>query len=263
MRIPLYQVDAFNQAPFGGNPAAICPLEEWLDDALMQRIAAENNLAETAFFVAEDSGYRLRWFTPTTEVDLCGHATLASTFVLYEHLGTDSAEILFNTRSGELKAWRERDLIRMRFPAYPPEPCDAPEALSAGLGAKPVACYRGPNYLAVFETQAEIAVLAPNMAELERLGRHGAIVTAPAQDSEYDFVSRFFAPQFGIPEDPVTGAAHCMLTPYWAKRLDKKQLVGRQISRRGGTVHCQLEDDAVVLGGHAVLTVRGEIILPD
>ena len=260
--IPIYQVDAFTADLFAGNPAAICPLDAWLEDATLQAIAAENNLAETAFFVtggAEGADYALRWFTPTTEIDLCGHATLASAFVVFNWLRPAAHSVNFSSRSGNLTVTRNDDLLALDFPALPAAPCDVPAALAEGLGHAPQEVQLASNYLAVFETELQITALAPNMTLLASLHPHGVIATAPGAADEVDFVSRFFAPSFGIPEDPVTGSAHCTLVPYWSGRLARDHLLARQISARGGELICDMRGDRVGLAGRAVLYLEGTI----
>jgi PhzF family phenazine biosynthesis protein len=259
MNIPIYQVDAFTSRLFAGNPAAVCPLDRWLDDALMQAIAAENNLAETAFFVAQAGQYGLRWFTPTTEVDLCGHATLATAFVIFSELDTERTTVTFETRSGELTVRREGELLTMDFPALAPEACEPPEALLAGLGQAPREVFAAMDYLAIFDTEAQVRALRPDMARISQLDRRGVIASAPGTRS--DFVSRYFAPAAGIPEDPVTGSAHCMLTPYWARRLGKPRLHALQVSARGGELFCEDRGDRVLLSGRAVKYLHGAITL--
>ncbi len=259
MRIPLYQVDAFADRPFTGNPAAVCPLDAWLPDSLMQSIAAENNLSETAFFVPEGDGYGLRWFTPATEVDLCGHATLASAHVIFRFLAPERDEILFQTRqAGVLRVTRDGDLLALDFPSRPAEPCPMPEGLAAALGRVPASVLAARDYLCVYDSADEIAALTPDFAALARLDRFAVIATAPGNDGS-DFVSRFFAPARGVDEDPVTGSAHCTLIPYWAARLGKTRLDARQVSRRGGRLTCALKGDRVSIGGHAVLYLIGTI----
>lgn len=257
MRIRQYQVDAFASRVFEGNSAAVCPLEQWLDDSVLQAIAEENNLSETAFFVPSPRGYHLRWFTLTREVDLCGHATLASAHVLFEILGHDQPAIVFETRSGELTVERTGSLLEMDFPAAPPRPCAAPPALVEALGRKPVEVLAADDYIAVYDDERIVRALAPDMEKLRALDLRGVAVTAPGV--RYDFVSRFFAPKHGIPEDPVTGSAHCELAPYWAGKLDKTRLRARQVSRRGGDVVCELRAGRVRLAGSAVLFMEGEI----
>lgn len=259
MPIPLYQVDAFTSQVFSGNPAAVCLLEDWPEDGRMQAIAAENNLSETAFLVGGGSRYGLRWFTPLTEVDLCGHATLASAFVIFRFLEPESGEIAFNTRSGELRVRQDGGWLHMDFPSLPPTPCPCPDDLALGLGRKPRAVLRANMYLAIFDSEDEIRALTPDMEILKRLDLMGVIVSAPGSDS--DFVSRFFAPRVGVPEDPVTGSTHCVLTPYWAERLNKTTFLARQVSRRGGEIRCILKGGRVELSGQAVLFLQGEIML--
>ncbi|HXH71780.1 MAG TPA: PhzF family phenazine biosynthesis protein [Mariprofundaceae bacterium] len=257
MKLKQYQVDAFATRPFEGNPAAVVPLSSWLDDALLQAIAEENNLSETAFFVPTLEDFALRWFTPVTEVDLCGHATLAAAHVIFEHLGYTKHAISFATRSGKLIVRRAGKQLQMDFPARIPRFCACPEALLKGLGQQPVELLAADDYLAVFDDEEMVRAIEPDHALLRQLDLRGVIVTAPGHD--VDFVSRFFAPKFGIPEDPVTGSAHCQLTPYWAERLGKKILNARQISRRGGDLVCEMQDERVLLAGHAVTFMSGEI----
>jgi PhzF family phenazine biosynthesis protein len=268
MRIPIYQVDAFTQRPFAGNPAAVCPLETPLDDDMMQAIAAENNLSETAFFVPrDDEDYDLRWFTPTTEVDLCGHATLATAWVVLHRLRPYLDQTRFHTRSGPLTISRDGQRLVMDFPASPPATCEPPPGLAAALGAPPSAVLRADAHLAVFDDEATVRALTPDMTALSATSAgEGLCATAPGAAGvagDHDFVSRFFCPLHGIDEDPVTGAAHCMLAPYWAQRLGKLELRARQVSPRGGDVHCRLDGDRVHLSGTAVLVLEGVLELPD
>lgn len=256
MKLPIYQVDAFASEPFEGNPAAVCPLDEWLSDDLMQNIAMENNLSETAFFVEQDGNYRLRWFTPTTEVDLCGHATLASAHVLFEHLNYDQQIIRFDSNSGELKVRKEGDRLVMNFPAAELNRTESPEILEEAVGIPAKELYRDTDYLYVIESEEQVRNLDPDIRAMAKADVRGIIVTAPGQD--YDFVSRFFAPNAGVDEDPVTGSAHTMLTPYWSKRLGKKKLVGRQVSRRGGTVYCHYKENRVEIAGEACTIMKGQ-----
>jgi PhzF family phenazine biosynthesis protein len=262
MDIPVYQVDAFTDRAFGGNPAAICPLDSWLDDALMQAVAGENNLSETAFLVPEGDAFRLRWFTPTVEVDLCGHATLASAWVVFERLQPGRADpVAFETRSGRLTVARRDDgMLEMDFPAIPAAPCEIPAALADGLGAEIGECLVAANHMAVLADEAAVRALAPDMAALASLHPRGVIATAPGEDC--DFVSRFFGPSFGVQEDPATGSAHCMLTPYWSARLGKAALNARQVSARGGVLSCAAAGEWVRIAGRAVLTLSGHIHLP-
>ena len=256
------QVDAFTDRPFLGNPAAVCVLSKAADSAWMQQVAREMNLAETAFLVRQQDGFSLRWFTPTIEVDLCGHATLASAHVLWEeqHLRKDET-IRFLTRSGTLTAAREPDLIWLDFPATPGRPAPAVPDLSLGIKANP--CYVGRtafDYLVELESESAVRELLPDVGALARLPVRGVIVTARSDAGPHDFVSRFFAPGVGVPEDPVTGSAHCALAPFWAERLNKTEMVGYQASERGGFVTVRLEGSRVRLGGQAVTVLRGEIL---
>jgi PhzF family phenazine biosynthesis protein len=261
MNQPLYWVDAFTDRLFAGNPAAVVPLATWLPDALMQRIAFENGLAETAFFVPVATGrYHLRWFTPRAEVDLCGHATVATAFTLFTQLGFPGDRITFDSRSGPLHVSRLPDgRIELDFPARPAVAMAPPAALVQGLGVTPDHYAQAQANLAVFATAGEVRALRPDFAALATLEQYGTIATAPGEDC--DFVSRFFAPRVGVPEDPVTGSAHCVLTPYWAHRLGKVRLHARQLSARGGELWCELAGDRVKIAGHAVLYLRGEITL--
>jgi PhzF family phenazine biosynthesis protein len=261
MRIPYYQVDAFTARAFGGNPAGVCVLESWLPDDILQRVAAENSFSETAFFTRQaDDSFHLRWFTPILEMDLCGHATLASAFVLFTELGHAGRCIRFHTRSGWLTAERNGDIIELDFPARMPAPCAAPDELLRGLGHKSREVLKSRDFLAVYDSQAEVAALTPDMALLARLDCLGVIVTARGEDA--DFVSRFVAPRAGVPEDPVTGSAHCSLIPFWAERLGKTKLFARQISRRGGELYCRFAGERVGIGGRAVIYCRGELEVP-
>jgi PhzF family phenazine biosynthesis protein len=259
MKIDLYQVDAFAKQVFAGNPAAVCPLAVWPDDRILQAIAEENNLSETAFFVPAKQGFTLRWFTPAAEVDLCGHATLAAAHVLFEILGHAEPSIVFTTRSGELIVERQGELLVMNFPARPPRPCAAPEALLAALGQPPVEVLAADDYLAIFADEETVRNLTPDLMLLAQLDRRGVCVSAPGH--EVDFVSRFFAPKLGVPEDPVTGSAHCELAPYWAARLGKECLQARQVSKRGGEVRCELRGERVILAGSAVTYMKAEVTL--
>lgn len=257
MRIPLHQIDAFAERPFQGNPAAVCPLESWLPDEVLQAIAEENNLAETAFYVARDGCYELRWFTPTKEVDLCGHATLAAAHVLFESGKVRESQITFQSRSGLLQVFQEDGLLTLDFPAHAPVQCETPTALSEGLGALPCECYRAMDYLAVFENEDMIQNLTLNFHRLKALDLRGVIATAPGK--AFDFVSRFFAPNYGIDEDPVTGSAHCTLAPYWADRLGKTVLTAQQLSKRTGQLRCRVEGERVFISGQAASYLEGSI----
>ncbi len=259
MRLPLFQIDAFTDSVFAGNPAAVCPLDAWLSDQQMQAIAAENNLSETAFFVPEGDGFGLRWFTPTCEVDLCGHATLATAHLLLNRLEPKRPAVTFETRSGKLTVAREGDLLVMDFPAKPAVEVEPDAGLIDAVGGKPEAVLAADNYLIVYGAAAEVRALQPRMADVAAFGPRGVIATAPGEDC--DFVSRFFAPAHGIPEDPVTGSAHCTLIPYWSARLGRTDLHARQISRRGGELFCRDEGPRVRIAGRAVLYLEGTICL--
>ena len=262
MKIPYFEVDAFAGQLFGGNPAGICALNRWLDDATLQRIAAENNLAETAFLVPAGSDYELRWFTPEMEIDLCGHATLASAFVLFSEMGLGGERVRFHSRtSGALTVAREGEWLTLDFPARPASPCAVSEGLARSLGRRPLEVFRARDYLAVFGSEADVRSLAPDFGLMKTLDAFGVIATAPGDGC--DFVSRFFAPKAGVNEDPVTGSSHCTLVPWWSQRLGKTELAARQVSRRGGELFCRLAGDRVRIGGKAVLYLRGEIELPD
>jgi len=257
MELTLYQVDAFASRPFEGNPAAVIPLETWLPDDVMQSIAEENNLSETAFFVPTGRGLHIRWFTPTSEVSLCGHATLATGYVLFNILGCDKNSIEFDSKSGTLSVLRKEDWLVMDLPSQPPVPCDMTDKIVKALGKTPVECLRSEDYVVVFETERDISSIVPDMDYLKRLDLRGVIITAESR--QYDFVSRFFAPKYGIDEDPVTGSAHTQLTPYWSGRLDKTRLTAKQVSRRGGELVCELHDDRVLISGKAVKYLEGKI----
>jgi PhzF family phenazine biosynthesis protein len=260
MKIPYFVVDAFSSKPFQGNPAGVCPLTHWLDEATMQKIAAENNLSETAFFVPRGNDYQLRWFTPAIEIDLCGHATLASAFILFSELGAHGDAVRFHSRTGTLTVTRNNEILTLDFPSRPPLPCGIPDALIRALGKQPIEILKARDYFAVFAAEDDVRSLKPDFALLRTLDEK-VIVTAPGSDC--DFVSRFFAPTAGVPEDPVTGSAHCTLIPYWGKRLGKTKMFARQISRRGGELSCELAGDRVRIGGKAVLYSRGQIEIDD
>ncbi|HEY1773749.1 MAG TPA: PhzF family phenazine biosynthesis protein [Gammaproteobacteria bacterium] len=257
MRTPIYQVDAFTTRRFAGNPAAVMPLQSFPADAVMQTIAMENNLSETAFLVKEGEDYRLRWFTPELEVPLCGHGTLASAAVVLERLEPKRAQVVFHTKSGALTVKRSGAGYVMDFPARPSEQCPAPQGLAGALGAEIKETWVNSfNYMAVLDSAATVRGLAPDDAAVSRIDRPGIIVTAAGEEG-YDFVSRYFAPQKGITEDPVTGAAHCMLTPYWAMRLGKTSFRAFQASPRGGEVLCRLKGERVELEGNCVFYMEG------
>jgi len=258
MNLTIYQVDAFTKEVFKGNPAAICPLEEWLDADLMQRIALENNLSETAFFVKTGDVYEIRWFTPTFEIDLCGHATLASAFVIFEILKLEESIINFHShKSGALSVEKNADVLTLDFPSRPVSLAEAPKGLIEAIGKLPKEILKARDYFLVYENEQEVLDINPNFSKLLEIDAHGFIVTAKGETS--DFVSRFFAPEVGVFEDPVTGSSHCNLIPYWAEKLGKNELFGRQISQRGGELFCELKGDRVKIGGNAVLYLKGEI----
>lgn len=264
MNLPIYQVDAFTKEVFRGNPAAICPLEEWIDADLMQKIALENNLSETAFFVKKDDVYEIRWFTPTFEIDLCGHATLASAFVIFEILKAETEIVKFHSpKSGALSVEKKGDVLTLDFPVRPVSPIDAPDALFEAIGGRPKEVFKARDYFLVYENEQQVLDLKPDFSALQKIGStldieaHGVIVTSQGDSS--DFVSRFFAPEIGVMEDPVTGSSHCNLIPFWAERLGKTELFARQISSRGGELFCELRGDRVKIGGNAVLYLKGEI----
>ena len=262
MKLPYFEVAAFSQRLFAGNPAGVCLLPSWLPDALLQSIATENNLAETAFLVPRGDVHELRWFTPTMEMDLCGHATLASAHVLFRHVGVDGEKLRFQSpQSGELGVARDGERLVLNFPSRPPKACAPSPELAEALGRAPVSLYEARDYMALFESEAEIRALRPNFSLLMALPNNGVVVTAPGTDC--DFVSRYFAPRVGIEEDPVTGSTHCYLIPFWAERLGKKKLFARQLSKRGGELFCEQEGERVRIGGEAVTYLSGEIEVPN
>ncbi|SKB43009.1 PhzF family phenazine biosynthesis protein [Daejeonella lutea] len=258
MIIPIYQADAFTEELYGGNPAAICPLAEWLPAPQMQKIAAENNLAETAFFIPQGNDFELRWFTPELEIDLCGHATLATAHILFTELGYDRDVIHFHTlKAGTLSVHRNGDKYMLDFPARAPEAAQTPTGLIEAIGGNPVAVLRSRDYFLVYEKEADVVALTPDYSALSKIDSIGFIATAPGDNS--DFVSRFFAPSAGINEDPVTGSAHCNLIPYWADRLGKENMHAYQVSARRGELWCQFKGDRVLMSGRAVTYLKGEI----
>jgi PhzF family phenazine biosynthesis protein len=260
--LPMWQVDAFTSRPFGGNPACVVALERWLDETTLQAIAAENNLSETAFLVPEGGEYAIRWFTPTLEVNLCGHATLASAHVVFNHLSPGRQRVSFASKSGRLHVSLDRGSgrITLDFPAYDCRPAETtPELVAALDGARPAETWLGVKLMAVFERESQVRALAPDFAKVASLPGFGLIATAPGDAC--DFVSRYFVPQAGVNEDPVTGAAHCQLTPWWAKRLGRARLTARQVSRRGGELWVEHAPPRVLLAGHAVEYMRATIQL--
>ena len=259
MNLPIYQVDAFTSKLFGGNPAAVCPLEYWLEESVMQSIAAENNLAETAFFIKKENFYELRWFTPETEVDLCGHATLASAFIIFNVLKNEKDKIVFQTKSGKLEVTKRDNLLVMDFPSRKPVATEIPEGLIEAIGKTPKEIWKSRDLLLLYETEEDVLSLQPDFALLNKIDCFGYIATA--KGNKVDFVSRFFAPKEGINEDPVTGSSHSTLIPFWAERLGKNELLARQISKRGGELFCKLLGDRVEIAGNAVLYLTGSIEL--
>lgn len=262
MPVPVFHLNAFTTRAFAGNPAAVCPLTKWLDDGLLRSVAAENNLSETAFFLCRGDLYELRWFTPLCEVKLCGHATLASAWVLLQILAPECNSVRFETRfSGILTVTQDGDLLAMDFPILEPWVCtDPPTALLQGLKARPKAVVQlEDNYFAIYEREEDVRNIRPDLGLIGKLHPAGVAISAPGNDC--DFVSRYFAPSYGIPEDPVTGSTHCSLAPYWGRRLGKTSLRARQVSARGGELWCDVSKDRVILKGNAVLTMRGELLI--
>ena len=250
MELRLLQIDTFTDVVLGGNPAAVCPLDAWLDDPTMQAIAAENNLSETAFFVPEGEGYNLRWFTPNVEVDLCGHATLAAAFVVFEELKPNTKRVDFATKSGRLTVVRAGADLVMDFPAQPATPVRPPELLVGALGEPPIEVLAGADYVAVFENATDVAQLEPDLGMLMQLDRRGVVATAPGDDSDY--VLRFFAPKNAVPEDPVSGNVQTALVPYWSHKLGKPRMTVRQLSARGGAMVCEDHGERISIAGRAV-----------
>jgi PhzF family phenazine biosynthesis protein len=257
MKLPIFQVDAFAHRVFSGNPAAVVVMNEWLSDQVLQAIAQENNYSETAFVVPRGDFFDLRWFTPEIEMDLCGHATLASAHVIFRHGYTRDEEIVFRSKAGSLTVKCEGDLLAMNFPARAPRPIECDAAVSAALGAAPSELHESRDLLAVFDSQADVEALSPDFPAVAKLNTFAVIATAPGNSC--DFVSRFFAPGAGVPEDPVTGSAHCTLVPYWSTRLGKSKLHALQVSARGGELYCEHLGERVVLAGRVVEYLRGEI----
>jgi len=259
MKIPIYQIDAFTSKVFSGNPAAVCPLKDWIDDEILQAIAQENNVSETAFFVQTEDIYHIRWFSPLVEIDLCGHATLATAHVLFKHIGISKDKITFRSKSDDLLVTQKGDLLEMNFPSQPPKEGNIPQDLLDGLGKTPLEVLCSEDYLVVFEQEDDLTALKPDMTKLKKLALRGVIVTA--KGSITDFSSRFFAPKLGISEDPVTGSAHCTLTPYWSKKLGKQKLAAHQLSERGGELFCEDCQDRVLISGKAVTYLEGRIFI--
>lgn len=257
MEIPLYQIDAYASNLFEGNPAAVCPLTEWLPEKKMQSIAQENNLSETAFFVPTGRGFGIRWFTPAKEVDLCGHGTLATAYVLFNILGFKGDKIEFDSKSGRLNVTRDKDWLVLDFPAQPPVICEIPHKASKAFGSEPLECLKSRDYILVFENESDIIAANPDLRLLMDLDLRGVIITA--KSNKYDFVVRFFVPKYGVSEDPVTGSAYTQLTPYWSHVTGSKKFFAKQLSSRGGEVVCRLVDDRVLIAGQAIKYLEGRI----
>ena len=257
MELTLYHIDAFASKLFEGNPAAVCPLDNWLPDELMQLIAGENNLSETAFFVPKGNGFHIRWFSPTNEVDLCGHATLASAYVLFHILDYDQNIIEFESKSGLLKVIKDEDNLILDFPAQPPTPTEISQEIINALNITPIECLKSQDLIIVLNDENEVKTIEPNFDEMKKFRMRGIIITA--QSKKYDFVARCFFPGSGINEDPVTGSAYTQLTPYWATKLGKDLFNAKQLSARGGELTCELFDDRVLISGKAVIYMEGKI----
>lgn len=257
MEITLYQIDAFATKPFEGNPAAVCPLDAWLHDEVMQSIAEENNLSETAFFVPKGNGYHIRWFTPASEVDLCGHATLAAAYVLFNILGYNKDKIEFDSKSGMLAVAKDNEFLVLDFPAQPPVSCDIPKEIVKAFAIAPIECLRSEDYVVVFEHELDVELVKPDFWELKKLDLRGVIITA--KSDQYDFVTRFFAPKYGISEDPVTGSAYTQLAPYWATKTGSKRFRAKQVSPRGGELTCEIVNGRVFISGKAIKYLEGKI----
>ncbi len=259
MKIQLYQIDTFSEKIFQGNPAAVCPLKEWLSGEIMQSIAEENNLSETVFFVPIEKGFHIRWFTPVTEVDLCGHATLAAAYVLFDCLGYPHKTIVFESRSGLLRVTKKEAWLVMDFPIRPPILCDIPPAIDTAFDAKPIECLKADDYIVVFESERDVLTVEPDPEYLKSLDLRGVVITS--KSNQYDFVARFFAPKYGIVEDPVTGSAYTQLAPYWSTKLGQSKFSVKQVSRRGGELRCEVVNNRVHIYGKAIKYLQGEIEL--
>lgn len=257
MKLNIYQIDAFANNTFEGNPAAIIPLEDWLSDELMQAIAEENNLSETAYFVKTNDGFHIRWFTPAKEVNLCGHATLASSYVIFNILNYEKEEILFESKSGILKVKRNNEWLEMNFPSQPPVQCEIPAEILGAFSEIPIECLKSDDYVVVFENEQQILNAEPNLALLSQLSLRGVVITS--KSDKFDFVSRFFAPKYGINEDPVTGSSFTQLAPYWSKKMNKNNMNAKQVSKRGGEVKCTYLGGRVLISGKAVMYMVGTI----
>ncbi len=261
MQLPIFQVDAFTDKTFGGNPAAVCPLEHWLPDYVMQKIAIENSVAETAFFIPLNDGFEIRWFTPEIEMDLCGHATLATAHVIARHLDPQLSSLKFHSRSGVLTVTVENELLTMDFPSRRPEPSDVPQIVLDAIQAKPVEILKSRDYVLVFKTEEIIRSMKPNQGILNQINLDPGGIVVTAKGDEVDFVSRFFTPQASIFEDPVTGSAHCSLIPYWSQKLEKKSMYALQLSSRVGKLHCKDLGERVLISGKAVTYLEGRVTI--
>ncbi|MBC8112226.1 MAG: PhzF family phenazine biosynthesis protein [Verrucomicrobia bacterium] len=261
MEIPFFHVDAFTDKIFAGNPAGVCPLDNWLDDTILLNIASENNLAETAFFVKTGEDFHLRWFTPEIEMDLCGHATLATAHVIFNYSGYSSDKIIFHSQSGDLTVSRNQHQLTLNFPARMPVKADLPDVILQGIGVKPEEVYLSRDYVLVYKTEEEIRHIKPNQAILNTINLDPGGIIVTAKGKTVDFVSRFFTPQASIFEDPVTGSAHCSLVPFWAERLEKKQLKALQLSKRQGELTCEYLGNRVLIGGECITYSEGKIII--
>lgn len=259
MKLNLYQIDAFAKNIFEGNPAGVCPLDKWIEDSIMQKIANENNLSETAFFVNENNSFHIRWFTPSKEVDMCGHATLASAYVIFEILNYKEEEIIFNSKSGVLKVTKDNDKFKMNFPIQKIIKCDIPNNILKAFDSTPIECYKSMDYILIFQNEKEIINAKPNLELLKDIDVRGVIITSKSK--EYDFINRFFAPKYGVNEDPVTGSAFTQLIPYWNTILNKDTFIAKQVSQRCGEVFCKLQNDRVEISGYAKKYLEGTIEL--
>ncbi len=259
MKTPIYQIDAFAEKIFQGNPAAVCPLKEWLPDEIMQSIAEENNLSETAFFVPTEKGFHIRWFTPVTEVDLCGHATLAAAYVLFDCLGYPQETIVFESRSGLLNVIKKEEWLVMDFPIRSPVLCDTPKEIEKAFDIKPIECLKADDYIVVFEHENDVLTADPDAECLKKLDLRGVVITS--KSSQYDFIARFFAPKYGIIEDPITGSAYTQLAPYWSKKSGQSKFRVKQVSRRGGELRCEIVGDRIHIYGKAIKYLQGEIFV--
>ena len=257
MEVSLYQIDAFASKLFEGNPAAVCPLDEWLPDELMQSIATENNLSETAFFVSKGDGFHIRWFTPKSEVDLCGHATLGTAYVLFDILGYEKDKIEFDSRSGRLTVMQDNEWLTMDFPAQPPVACDTPAEIVKAFHIEPMECLKSEDLIVVFERENDVESANPDLGPLMKLDLRGVAITA--KSNRWDFIARFFAPKYGIPEDPVTGSAYTQLAPYWASKMGSKRFHVKQVSPRGGELTCEVAGERVFISGKATKFLQGKI----